>query len=139
MAGDSMLSIAQQMSLTEKQVQQYMEEALSVQTDLMKNNAELFQQFFFLQHQEMYRIARQMCLGRRFLEGGEEITDLKADLYWFREMRAQLVEMQKYVEKYLASGGEEKSINITILEASDFYEFAASLRGYKDVNLLTGS
>lgn len=137
MAGDSLLTVAQELKLTEKQVRQYMEEALSMQTDLMRDNAELFQQFFFLQHQEMYRTARRMCMPQDPETGDNSAA---ADLYWFREMRAQLKEMQLIVEKYMSNAADaNKSVNITILEADDFYALAASLRGNRNVNLLDGS
>jgi hypothetical protein len=118
--------------MNEAQVQSVLSEALTVQTDFMTKNADLFQQFFFLQHQEMYRKARDAAFA---VEG-------KPDIYWFREMRESLRAMETVIDKYMKGKKEDKkTINITVIENSDMAQFAARLlsEGYDDVNIFEGS
>lgn len=131
--GKSMLAIAQEHGLREKEIQSILNEALAAQTEFMKQNADTLQQMFFLQHQEMYAIAKAAALN----------PDRKGkDVFWFREMRTSLQAMENILNKYTKKGDEgPRTLNITVLPNTPLADLAQRLlsEGLADETIQQGS
>lgn len=127
LGGESALSLAQELGLTEKEVYGILKEGLAVQTEFMRENASSVQMMIYQRHEQLYQIAiaNMSYVEMKDVKDGDEINQMavhKTDINWFREARAQLNEISKLILPFLKEAKPTGPIiNITLQEGDSLY------------------
>jgi hypothetical protein len=134
--GQDMLTVAQALQLTEKEVSQSLTEALEVRTAFYKDSAQQYQTIILARLEEAYRDARGFAY-RTVVDELSPEGRIEPDIHWFREMLKVLSEIQKLLAGHADNNNRPSLtyINQTILLGDDLYEKGRSMSEWKDKNI----
>lgn len=145
-AGESILTVAQDLSLSESQVTATLKDSLALSTEFMREQAALYQQILVQRYESLYAFAIERAMetteefsGKKDEDGNPIMNKVTGNLGWFEAAKKIIDSMQNLLKPYL--GQEKKSgdtINITILSGTPMAEKARMILGMADMDPFDG-